>query len=183
MAPNSDNVLRACCGKVYDTLFAMNLKPAREDLVRDDDAIQELTETIKSIWVEEWGGDPASWPWNRSYVLKTFIRYRKETRQMKDTLQKPKTLLPNEIGYVYFIRNSRNHVKIGWSEYHPSRRLKELQTGESDDLKLEGFISGSEAKEKSLHYNFSQYRIRKNGEWFYSNPDLEQLIKDSKQCQ
>lgn len=183
VALNSDSTLTACCGKIYDTLFEMNLEPAREDLVRDEVAIEALIESVRGVWVEECGGDPAEWPWNRGYVLKTFIGYRKKTRIEKDGLSKMLTLLPEVHGVVYFIRNSRGHVKIGWTEQDPNDRLAELQTGESDALILESCLAGSPSLEKSLHYNFSQYRIRRSGEWFYSNPGLEKLITEAKQCQ
>lgn len=39
-----------------------------------------------------------------------------------------------------------------------------LQTGNSNALRLLGYVSGSETHEKRLHQHFSQFRIQ--GEWF-----------------
>ena len=89
------------------------------------------------------------------------------------------TLPLSDIGFVYFLRNTRNHIKIGWSGKDPVQRMRDLQTGESELLKLVGVMPGSELTEDALQLGFALYRIRPNGEWFYTNRKLEQLIKDN----
>jgi hypothetical protein len=181
--PSTDSSLGYCVGRVYDDLFEKGLQPAREDLVRDDESVDALISTVRQIWVEECGGCPASFPWNRGYVLKKYIAYRKETRQANGELRKPATLFPSAAGIVYFIRNSRGHIKIGWTgRDDPYARISELQTGESERLEVAACIDGPEHLERSLHFRFAQYRIRRNGEWFYSCDELKALIEENR-CQ
>ena len=163
-------MLRECCALIYDEMMRLGLKPAREDWVRSDTAIDELVSKIREVWIEKYGGDPLGWPWHRGFVLKTFIQYRKKTRISKDDSPMLFDLLPQNIGYVYFLRNSRSHIKIGWTSNDPVKRMKDLQTGESEYLKLSAVMKGSEMSERALHVAFALHRIRANGEWFYSDP-------------
>jgi hypothetical protein len=65
---------------------------------------------------------------------------------------------------VYFIRNQKDHVKIGHSK-DPRKRLADLQSACSDRLRL-GLIVASwgRLEEQALHKRFGAFRIR--GEWF-----------------
>ena len=68
--------------------------------------------------------------------------------------------------YIYLIQSLENgYYKIGVSK-HPNKRIKELQTGNSSELKLiESYHSKYPYKvEKSLQYRYSY--LKKEGEWF-----------------
>jgi hypothetical protein len=68
--------------------------------------------------------------------------------------------------YIYLIQSLENsYYKIGVSK-HPNKRVKELQTGNSSELKLiETFQSEfAHIIEKTLQRRYSH--LRKEGEWF-----------------
>ena len=82
-------------------------------------------------------------------------------------------------GFVYFIleKETRN-IKIGFSENNPKERLKSLQTGNSNELTLIGFIEGSSKDETRLQHEFSLERIRRRNEWFKPSSRLRLRIKE-----
>jgi DNA-directed RNA polymerase subunit RPC12/RpoP len=66
--------------------------------------------------------------------------------------------------YTYFIVDETpGRVKIGSSKT-PQSRVKQLQTGNPEQLTLFAVIPAD--VEKELHSRFSAYRIREDGEWF-----------------
>jgi hypothetical protein len=68
--------------------------------------------------------------------------------------------------YVYLIQSLENsYYKIGLSK-HPNKRIKELQTGNSSELKLIETYESEFAHiiEKTLQRRYSH--LRKEGEWF-----------------
>lgn len=79
-------------------------------------------------------------------------------------------------GFIYFIQGEcGGAIKIGYAK-NVSTRLKGLQTGYPDMLKILKVISGNQAKEDLIHDELSGYRL--NGEWF--KPDMF-VIKKIKQ--
>jgi len=68
-------------------------------------------------------------------------------------------------GYIYLIReeSDRRRYKIGYSR-DPMGRLKSLQTGNSDRLKLVAMWEGTQADERALHERYRNQRLE--GEWF-----------------
>lgn len=82
---------------------------------------------------------------------------------------------------IYIISDGEK-FKIGISK-HPDKRLKQLQTGHPQTLKLiaifnykvKGKIT-ERLMEKRIHYLLRQFRTRYNGEWFYCN-DYKSLIE------
>lgn len=65
---------------------------------------------------------------------------------------------------IYFILDKANdYVKIGYS-HDPSKRLKQLQTGNSTSLEMLVVIPGMITEERALHETFREYRVR--GEWY-----------------
>lgn len=81
-------------------------------------------------------------------------------------------------GYVYLIRNSHFEYKIGMTKQNVNKRLKQLQTGNSEDLELVKYLMVENYKkvEKSLHNHFSNKRL--NREWFnLSKKDIENFEK------
>ena len=84
-------------------------------------------------------------------------------------------------GFVYFVQGeSGGAVKIGFSK-NPEIRIKELQTGYPDTLKILCLIPGNEQTEKRFHKQFDNYRL--NGEWFEPVQDVfdEMKFKKNKQ--
>lgn len=68
--------------------------------------------------------------------------------------------------YIYLIQSLENsHYKIGISK-NPQRRIKELQTGNSSELRLVEVYQSEYAEkiESALHRRYSH--IHKEGEWF-----------------
>ncbi len=68
--------------------------------------------------------------------------------------------------YVYLIQSLENgYYKIGVSK-HPQKRIQQLQTGNSSEIKLISiYLSENSNKvEKTIHRRFSH--LKKHGEWF-----------------
>ena len=66
--------------------------------------------------------------------------------------------------YLYFIQSDfTGMIKIGRSK-DPQKRLKQLQTGNPNKLKLIAEFKGEGWKEKILHERLEKYRLE--GEWF-----------------
>ena len=70
---------------------------------------------------------------------------------------------------IYLISSTyenQTFYKIGWTKRSPEKRLKELRTANSQDLKIEKVFKSKFGPkiESNLHRRFSSKR--KNGEWF-----------------
>ena len=66
--------------------------------------------------------------------------------------------------HLYFIQaHKTGMIKIGRSK-DPNKRLKSLQTGSGDKLKLIAVFEGQGHREFELHDRLASYR--KQGEWF-----------------
>jgi hypothetical protein len=75
---------------------------------------------------------------------------------------------------VYFILNNLNKVKIGQTN-KLYNRIKNLQTGNSSELKLIGIIKNCDKTlEKSLHFHFKDNHS--NLEWFYYSGKLKRFL-------
>lgn len=78
-------------------------------------------------------------------------------------------------GFIYFVgAETVEAVKIGFSRYHPSYRMKSLQIGCPLPLKILTFVEGSNDEEAALHAAFSGLRI--HGEWFRLEGLLRYLV-------
>lgn len=86
--------------------------------------------------------------------------------------------------YIYLIQSLEDgYYKVGVSK-HPQKRVKQLQTGNSSELKLiESYQSEYAHKiEKSLQLKYSY--LRKEGEWFDMSISHEvSFITDCKQIE
>lgn len=76
---------------------------------------------------------------------------------------------------IYFITDTIN-IKIGYTKNSIEKRLKQLQTSNSNNLYVLGWIDGDIDFEKKLHRQFGSSRIRSNGEWFKPTEDLIDYI-------
>lgn len=75
-------------------------------------------------------------------------------------------------GYVYILgcRSIQDPLaKIGFTTRDPRIRLRELKTGNGDELFLAGYREGTLADERALHLEFADYRVC--GEWFRLVPE------------
>lgn len=76
---------------------------------------------------------------------------------------------------TYFIQSEfGGHFKIGKS-VNPESRLKTLQTGRADKLRIVKLIKGD--VEAKLHQQFAH--LREGGEWFKCDPILEAFIQET----
>lgn len=86
--------------------------------------------------------------------------------------------------YIYLIKSLEDsYYKIGISK-HPNKRLSQLQTGNSAELRLIDVYSTELASqiEGTLHRKYSH--LHKNGEWFDGSIDIEvSFINECKQIE
>ena len=85
--------------------------------------------------------------------------------------------------YVYIIANDKDYIKVGISK-DPNKRVKQLQTGNPNKLKLL-FTEEFECKrdhllkiEKLIHKSLSPYKEDCMGEWFKIDMSKLQEIKN-----
>ena len=82
-------------------------------------------------------------------------------------------------GVIYFISDGTN-IKIGQT-VRLAVRFAELQTGNPHELTVVKTMRFKRDElnlyEKVLHNLFSQYRLRKNSEWFFYHPEIRDYIK------
>jgi hypothetical protein len=80
-------------------------------------------------------------------------------------------------GYVYFIHApAAERVKIGFTERHPDRRLRQIQSHSPVPLVGLGVVAGTFATEAELHARWAPLRDR--GEWFRADPELLAFVAD-----
>jgi hypothetical protein len=71
---------------------------------------------------------------------------------------------------IYFIQSGQyGPIKIGYTD-NLEKRLRSLQTGNHDDLRLIYSMPGERDDEKALHTKFAKHHIR--GEWFRSDGEI-----------
>ena len=81
-------------------------------------------------------------------------------------------------GYIYFIQGEAGGaIKIGFS-FKVEARLKSLQTGYPDTLKVLCILPGSEKDELFYHNKFAEHRLR--GEWFSPTGEVLDRIEEIK---
>lgn len=74
--------------------------------------------------------------------------------------------LDEDASYVYVIRGGKKTpIKIGVAK-RPIQRLKTLQTGNHQQLRLLLVVPGDEKLETVLHHRFAEHRLE-GSEWFY----------------
>lgn len=106
------------------------------------------------------------------YRIEKLYHKGRDCRFTKDGLEE---ISGEKIGCIYFFQGEcGGPIKIGYS-LSPRQRLKELQTGYPDLLKVLAIIRGTEKDEKEMHERFAKFRLR--GEWF--RPDAELLAEIS----
>lgn len=90
----------------------------------------------------------------------------------------------SELTYIYFIREYKiikiyesvkytKNIKIGHAK-NPIARLKEFQTGNSNELHIDICVRSIPEAEKIIHNFFVEDNIR--GEWFYESTKLKEFL-------
>ena len=77
---------------------------------------------------------------------------------------------------IYFAYNGK-YIKIGYTNYNPAKRLKQLQTSSPQQLILLGYFQGNKELEKYLHKKFAYLNI--NLEWFKVDDELINFINEN----
>jgi hypothetical protein len=134
-----------------------------------------------SIFINEvnkwsWRKDDPRWDdyWKKKNEIKRTERIHKEIQ--KDYKLNKEANPKKYKGFVYFIQGEcGGAIKIGYSK-NVSQRLKELQTGYPDVLKVIKMIHGNEAREALIHEELAGYRL--NGEWFRPDKFVLDKIKN-----
>lgn len=88
-------------------------------------------------------------------------------------------------GFLYCIQQGdKNIFKVGITQHSPLKRLRQLQTGNSEKLYLTGYLHVLDMSyaEKYVHRLFSETRLE--GEWFEGdNEEIQRwLIKSDNNC-
>jgi hypothetical protein len=88
------------------------------------------------------------------------------------------------MGYVYLLlevdKNGSERHKIGITKNDIGKRIKQLQTGNSNQISLLNSYNTSNYKllEKILHKKFSSKKTETNNEWFtLDNDEVNNFIK------
>ncbi len=128
-----------------------------------------------------------SWPkgdkrwdeyWKRKNEEKKAAAIRKEelARRKEEAIEEAER---KKRGFVYFFQGEcGGAIKIGYSR-DPEQRLKSIQTGYPDTVKILLIIPGTEKAEKALHEQFEKSRLR--GEWFKPDDYVIEEIEKLKQ--
>jgi len=79
---------------------------------------------------------------------------------------------------IYFIQGeSTKLIKIGKTNSSIEERVKSLQTGSPDKLKVIGVTFEPYHSESSLHAQFDQFR--KHGEWFFPADEIALFLSNN----
>lgn len=151
--------------------FAIWKSQEKLSAFRYDDRFWNIFINEVNKW--SWGKDDPRWQdyWKRK---KEVARTEKLHKEIQKEYRLKKEANPKKYkGFVYFIQGEcGGAIKIGYSK-NVTQRLKELQTGYPDILKVIKIIPGNEAREALIHEELAGYRL--NGEWF--RPDKFVLDK------
>lgn len=126
-----------------------------------------------------------SWPagdprWDKYWAKKKELKKARESQQKLSADNKDrvhaKRYNSDTTGFVYFIQGeSGGPIKIGYTT-DIERRLKDLQTGYPDILKLLMAFRGNQEYEKALHKQLQPYRL--SGEWFKPDPAIYKKMNE-----
>jgi len=132
------------------------------------------TEFLKIIRKWSWAKDDIRW-----------VHYNAKKKRQEDARNKQAEIKSKKIttsnawgpitGFIYFIQGeSGGPIKIGYTT-DIYQRLKNLQSGHTDVLKLLLMVPGNFEYEHGLQDYFKECRL--NGEWFKPEPQLLQYIE------
>lgn len=142
-------------------LLKSYLFPLLADKITDGEIKQWLDECVGLFLIKEYSVD------EKPYIQ--IIDFGQRLRIKKSKYPLPEdhdsnSLEKNKFGYVYLIgTNPQAPVKIGFS-LNPWARLKEVGTGNHQDLAILATFKASKSFEGDLHRAFEEYNIK--NEWF-----------------
>jgi hypothetical protein len=82
---------------------------------------------------------------------------------------------------VYLIRSEGGNYKIGYTKRNPLQRLKELSTGNSEELDIVHVFESKWGTKIEAHLHRKYQSERKRGEWFVLNDEAVNNFKS--ECQ
>lgn len=151
---------------------------------RYDHRFMSILENEINKW--SWKKDDPRWTeyWNKKNEATKAERLRKEIKEFVldanelERMNNPNGKHKKYKGYIYFIQGQcGGAIKVGFSTI-PSERLRQLQTGYPDTLKILLLIPGNESTEKVIHRQFEGSKL--NGEWFRPDELVIDKIKELK---
>ena len=74
---------------------------------------------------------------------------------------------------IYFLADSENNIKIGYTRQSIKKRIQQLQTGNGNKIIYLGWMEGNKQLEKELHLIFNK---SSKGEWFYPEQNIIDFI-------
>ncbi len=149
---------------------------------RGDQRFYSVFENEIKKW--SWGRDDPRWAdYNKRKEEERKAEALKERQRQKaeqESKKKAQEFLYHQRypGFVYFIQGETGGpIKIGYSD-DVAKRLKGLQTGHPDNLKVLFTYPGSQEDEKEMHLKFEAIRLR--GEWFRPTDEIFSAIEELK---
>lgn len=77
---------------------------------------------------------------------------------------------------IYFLADSENNIKIGYTKQSINKRIQQLQTGNGNKIICLGWMEGDKKLEKELHLIFNNFKTSSKGEWFYPEQSIVDFI-------
>lgn len=114
---------------------------------------------------------------NANEISKKIYDLEKKIKEQEQELIKYKEI--RKPGYVYVIQTDGG-MKIGYTKNTVSKRIKGLQTGNVNDIKIifDYPTSNAELLERCVHYILDKYRYNSNREYFNCNIEyIKTVIK------
>lgn len=116
------------------------------------------------------------WSWSRDDPR--WVNCNKKKAEVSKIINYKRLMAGNCDGYIYFIRGECGGIiNVGYSK-NPEIRLKELQTGCPDTLKILLLIPGDVSTKDEIYHKFEKQKLI--GEWFKPDPFVLGEIKNLK---
>ena len=80
---------------------------------------------------------------------------------------------------IYFLADSENNIKIGYTRQSIKKRIQQLQTGNGNKIICLGWMEGNKQLEKELHLIFNNFKTSSKGEWFYPEQNIIDCEKNT----
>lgn len=111
-------------------------------------------------------------------LAKDLRRQQQSDRRLRQMGISPDQFKPSGVvtmGFVYAVQDISGQIKLGWAK-DVNQRVKQLQTGSSQELCLLGYWRGSRKDEANLHSMVRSLHI--HNEWYQPDSHLIDYIKE-----